>query len=356
MSNLDADDLERVLGLVSALAEARDLQDFVDSAMRGLLDLIPSLDVSWNEVNPEKQRARFEILPDPGDGVLDRVMPAFERLMRQNPLVAHVEATGDTRVLMWSDFATIGEIRSTELYQTMFGHLGIESQMVAPLPTPRGIVAGFALNRGPEGFTERDRAVLSTLRPHLLHAYRTVQLDAELSLLQHALGATGWTAALVADDAEIVAVTEGGAEALDEVGVAIEPGGALPHSMADPFMTSIASYRPSQPAVRSHPIRLSEERNGVAGWYVPSPVPPHVVLFRGAVDLDTRPLQEIGLRPREIDVAVALAEQGGGNAELAQRLGMAEGTLRKHLERIYSALEIDNRAAAAARVRQLTSR
>jgi DNA-binding CsgD family transcriptional regulator len=354
MTGLGRDDLGRVLDLVAALAEAKDLPGFVHTTMHGLLELIPSIDVSYNEMNPAAERAEYRVWPLPEGDLLERSMPAFERLMRQNPLVTHMEATGDTRALMWSDFVTIEEIQSTELYHELFRHLGVDSQMAVSLPTPAGVVVGFALNRGSEGFTERDRVVLNTLRPHLVHAYRTVQLDAGLSTLQHALGATGWTAALVADDAEVRSVTDGGIDALADAGVDIELGRTLPRPIATPFVSSIASYRPSQPSVLSRPIRLSDERDGVAGWYVPGPVAPHVVLFRGAVDLDTAPLRALGLRPREIEVAVALAE-GGTNAQLAERLGMAEGTLRKHLERVYRALEVDNRTGAAARVHQLTT-
>src|SRR5690606_3161536 len=239
------------------------LEGFVRTAMHGLLDLIPSIDCSYNEMNPSAERAAYQVWPLPEDpGLLGRSMPAFERLMRQNPLVKHMEATRDTRALMWSDFVTIEEIRSTELWHELFRHLGVDSQMAVSLPTPEGVVVGFALNRGREGFSERDRAVLNTLRPHLVHAYRTVQLDAGLSLLQHALGATGWTAALVADDAEVTSITDGGVEALADAGVPVEAGGALPLPMERPFVRSIAAYSPSQPAVPSRPIRLSDQRDG----------------------------------------------------------------------------------------------
>jgi hypothetical protein len=50
MSVLDRDDLERILDLISALAETCDLQDYVHTTMHGLLELIPSIDVSYNIV------------------------------------------------------------------------------------------------------------------------------------------------------------------------------------------------------------------------------------------------------------------------------------------------------------------
>jgi hypothetical protein len=228
VTTLDHGDLESILELISALAETRDLNDHVHTTMHGLMDLIPSIDVSYNEANPSVQRAEYRVWPPPPGDLLTTAMP-------------------------------------------------------------EGIVVGFALNRDPEGFGERDRAVLNTVPPHLVHAYRTVQLDAGLSMLQHALGATGWTAALVADDAEVRSVTDGGIDALTGAGVDIELGRALPLPMAGPFVQSIASYRPSHPSVLSRPIRLSDGRDGVAGWYVPGPVAPHVALFRGSVDVDTAP-------------------------------------------------------------------
>lgn len=46
-----------------------------------------------------------------------------------------MERSGDTRTLKRSDFVSIDEM------------LGIDSQMAVSLPTPSGIVIGFALNR-----------------------------------------------------------------------------------------------------------------------------------------------------------------------------------------------------------------
>ena len=51
---------------------------------------------------------------------------------------------------------------------------------------------------------------------------------------------------------------------------------------------------------------------------------------------------------------MALELRGGGtNAQLAGGLGISVGTLRKHLEVVYDALGVDNRAAAVAAVNDL---
>ena len=126
---------------------------------------------------------------------------------------------------------------------------------------------------------------------------------------------------------------------------------SLPSSIRDPFLTTVGDYDRSKPAVLSSPIRLSGAGHGVDGWYVPSPVPPHVVLVRATGDGPSE-LASLGLTDREVDVARALAG-GGTNAQLADALGISEGTVRKHLERLYRVLEVDNRTAAAARIHDL---
>ncbi|MEM7287642.1 MAG: LuxR C-terminal-related transcriptional regulator [Actinomycetota bacterium] len=350
--DLGADDLAAVLGLVEELGECTDMHAFVTTAMRGLLEMVPSIDVSYNEMNPFAQRAYYDVWPRPDKEFLDTTLPLFRRHMRQNPLIAHMEATGDTRALMWSDFVTVADIKATDLYKGLYRQLGVVSQMAVTLPTPSGIVIGFALNRDDGGFDERDRAVMNTLRPHLVQAYRTVQLHGSVAMLQDALSATGWSAALVDSDAQVVSLTNGASEALATVDVDMAVGGELPSTIRDPFLHAVGRYDRAQPAVLSSPIRLSGAGHGVDGWYVPSPVPPHVVLVRACGDPDGSTLASLGLTEREIDVARALVD-GGTNAQLAETLEISEGTVRKHLERVYRVLGVDNRTAAAARVRDL---
>jgi DNA-binding CsgD family transcriptional regulator len=270
--------------------------------------------------------------------------PVFSRLMRQNPLVRHFEDTADTRAMMWSDFMSPAELEATDLWQEMFRPLGIHAQMALVVPTPPGIVVGFAVNGDERGFTERDRAVFNTLRPHLAHLYRSIQLREE------AKEKPGWTGALADGNGVVRAVTANADDLENATGVNLEEGEPLPDAIHGPFRDGVNGYDPSQPAVLSRATRLSEEADGVAGWHVPGPVGPHVVLVQTQVDAIARRLSEAGLTSRQAEVAVQLAE-GGTDAAIAKRLGIAEGTLRKHLERIYRALDVNDRASAIARIR-----
>jgi DNA-binding CsgD family transcriptional regulator len=93
------------------------------------------------------------------------------------------ERTGDLRsVVKPSDFYSVRQWHSTGMYCDYHRPFGIEHELQLCLPDPAGLSAGPGRNvrlylyRGPgPDFSERDRAVLTLLRPHLHQAF----LDAE---------------------------------------------------------------------------------------------------------------------------------------------------------------------------------
>ena len=341
-SVLDEGDAAAVLGVVGRLTEAETIDEFAELAMVGMRELIPCIDISFNEMNPSA--GRIEWMAEPANPLMDEFVPVFSRLMRMNPLVRYFEATADTRALMWSDLVPFEQLERTELYQEMFRPLGIRSQMAMIVPTPPGIVVGFAANSDRPTFSERDRAVFNTLRPHLAHFYRAIQLR---DLVRRS---PGWTGALADEQGVVRAVTADAAELADDAGVILSEGEALPEAMRAAFVDGVNAYRLSEPAVMSAATRLSDGADGVAGWHVPGPIGPHVVVVRTHVDEVSRRLAEVGLTRRQTEVAVELAG-GGTNAAIAARLGIAEGTVRKHLEQVFRALEVADRASAIVRIR-----
>jgi DNA-binding NarL/FixJ family response regulator len=63
-----------------------------------------------------------------------------------------------------------------------------------------------------------------------------------------------------------------------------------------------------------------------------------------AISASNRP--QLTCRQRELLVLVAA---GHTNAQIARRMGLTEGTVRKHLENIYSRLHVSSRTAAVTR-------
>jgi DNA-binding CsgD family transcriptional regulator len=96
---------------------------------------------------------------------------------------SYPDRTGDLRsVVTIADFYSARQWRSTGMYSDCYRPLGDEHALQLTLPAPGGPGAGpgrtvrLYLIRGPGAdFSERDRALLVLLRPHLHQAY----LDAE---------------------------------------------------------------------------------------------------------------------------------------------------------------------------------
>jgi DNA-binding CsgD family transcriptional regulator len=74
---------------------------------------------------------------------------------------------------------------------------------------------------------------------------------------------------------------------------------------------------------------------------------PHLTSIRDRVEV--RHEGVAALTPRQVDL-VRLLAQGRTNRQLANDLGLAEGTVRKHLEKLYRRLGVNSRTEALARV------
>jgi DNA-binding CsgD family transcriptional regulator len=92
---------------------------------------------------------------------------------------SYPDRTGDVRsVTMISDFYSDRQWHSTGMYSEYVRLFGMEHEILLCLPAGPMRTARLIFSRGPgPDFSERDRALLALLRPHLHQAY----LDAERS-------------------------------------------------------------------------------------------------------------------------------------------------------------------------------
>lgn len=342
-------DVTTVLEVVERVSAAPDLGSYARLTCEGIRAMVPALSVSYNEINPTVGRAYGEIVPEPGPGWWRTYKPVFEAHMTDNPLIRHYLATGDTRVVAWGD-PGLANFEGTPLDRDFYQPNGIRSQAAMTLPAPEGIVIGIAVNRGPEGFSPAERQLLSLLRPHLVNAYRTVQLRADQVLLGRVLGEHGWAVVLVDSGGRVVGTSPGTVESAARYGLHIAEGAQLSAGPLDQVRRIIRDYHPAKPAAASPPIPVSGPGGALAAVVVPSAVGPHVVLLRPHSSLGA--LRSLGLTERQSEVALALAA-GASSREIAQQLGISPATARKHLEVVFSRLRVTHRAAAVARIASL---
>ncbi len=207
--------LESALRFAEDLADTGDPADLGRRALPGLDRLVPSDVLAYNELGPGPGQESYCTYPE--DVVFSPVtVAAFQAHVRENPLVKHLQTTGDGSPVKISDFLTRQRLHRLGVYTEFFRLVPVEHQIAIGLPPSGGRVTRIALNRARGDFTEDDRDLLAVLRAPLVRAmsrarcrYRARQAlngpdggeaagltERELELLE--LVATGHTNAAIA--------------------------------------------------------------------------------------------------------------------------------------------------------------
>jgi DNA-binding CsgD family transcriptional regulator len=177
-------DLRTLAGIVSDDRGEPPVQGLAPSLLSDLSGLIRSDWLSFFGLDSGRQTEWFgqRIPVGPDDGEDHDESPFWEHYWSSLPC-SYPERTGDLRsVTKISDLYSARQWHSTGIYQDFFQQVGVEHEIMVCLPADPGWTAGrgrtlrLIFFRGPgRDFCERDRALLTLLRPHLHQAY----LDAE---------------------------------------------------------------------------------------------------------------------------------------------------------------------------------
>lgn len=337
--------------LLEALAEigaASGVDAFARAVCARLLGLVPGISASYNELNVLAGRAAAVIHPDPGRPWFERYTPVFAETVGEHPVLAHIEATGDGGPLTWGDVDPAGAFAATRLFREFYEPNGIRSQLVVTLPAPPGVVVGLAVNRDGTGFTDRERALTAHLRPHLVNLYRLVTAGDGAERSWAALAADGWSVLLVDDDGAVLESNDIAEAAGAAAGVDLGVGASVA-----PLLASVPRAEEYWRVSRDGPVVLSA---GVPLELrlVRQPVGPHLVWLRPASDVGVEAVRAMGLSRRQAEVALLLRD-GLTNAQVARRLGIAEGTVRKHLEVVFDVLGVRSRAGVVGALTRVTT-
>jgi len=335
MERLPQTDLRAALDFLEQIGGAGDLDEFAEILVSGLDDVIPTDIVAYNEVNPVLGRAFFVSRPDV-EASLPGATAILERHMHENPLVGYASSTGDGSAHRWSEFVTQRRLHTTALWNGLFRPFGVERQMVALLPAPAPLLVAVVLNRRGRDFSERERALLNLLRPHLVNAYRNAQARTIVSALDGATMAGGGEAVvLVGTLGEPLALTPRAGGLLAAFGDAGD--GRVPDRLLE-WCRRMRSRAP----LPAEPLRAGAGHLAVEARFLT----PSVVALRALQErLDPAVAHSLGLTRRQQEV-LALVADGWTNKQIAARIDVRPATVKKHLERIYEKLGVHTRTAA----------
>jgi DNA-binding CsgD family transcriptional regulator len=253
----------------------------------------------------------------------------------EDPVLGHM-SQGRFDAVKASDFLTRRELHRTQLYGLALKPYGLDDMLGMRLRIPPSRPKQFSLDRGGRDFSARDCAVLDFLNPHLVSLDRASKNRRRLREALALHESTRTALVLLEADERVAFASSAARELIDRYFA--ENGDRLPDSV-------VSWLRERRRAVTGEPLRVDAGDRSLVIEFVD-----------GALLLDERRwLPRLTAREREI---LELVAEGRTNAQIAERLWVSPGTVRKHLDNVYAKLGVHTRTAAAAfaRDRRLISR
>jgi DNA-binding NarL/FixJ family response regulator len=251
--------------------------------------------------------------------VVEAECPIFERFWQ-----------GGFSTLKISDFLTKRELYRTPTYTLVLEPCGLKDMLELRLRSGRPWrTMKFGFDRG-RNFSARDRAVLDALNPHLVRLLRASEARQRLRAALALHESTHAAVVLLEADDRIAFASTAARELLDRY--FSENGAGLPDSLA-------SWLRERHRTVNVEPLHIDAGDRALV-----------VELVDDALLLEEhQSMPPLTAREREI---LGLVAEGRTNAEIAERLWLSLGTVRKHLGNVYSKLGVHTRTAAAAVFRE----
>lgn len=338
-------DYEAIHRALENIYAVRDLDGFIVATMQELPGLMNSDMAAYNEVDYAGRRMATVMDSAFGQSHWHKVQVVFESIMNQNPLIEyHARARGTPKKI--SDFLSSKEWRATGIYQAVYRDIGGEHQIAVALPLEGATIVTFAFNRKHSDFTERERAILVALQPHLTQAYHNARQHTRMS-------------AELRRNEEVLELVGTGWIELDR-GYRIVHATALARANLDTFFEpelvdddrlppSVESWLAGQVETGVSPPLVVNAEAGRLIVRVQSTGPEggYCLLterFLGAAS--PKPLEAIGLTGRQAEVLFWIC-QGKSNAEIAIILKISVRTVETHMHRILQILGVNNRTEAA---------
>jgi DNA-binding CsgD family transcriptional regulator len=349
MEALRSHDLAVLLRFLRKIYAVRDLAGFRSNLLSELPKLVPLDTAGYTEVN-NRDHEHYSVSEPAIAEIFPGTYDAFTRHMHEHPLISHYIRTEDNRVLKISDFVNRSEFHNLGIYQEFFRPVGIEYQMAVTLPAKTPGVLGITVSRSSADFTERERLLLSVVRPHLVQAHENASVMStvlgRLAAMNRALEHSSGAVTVLDQNDRITLITPAAERLLTEYFEKREQANCLPDTLVRWIRDQrvlISKCRVLAPLIVDREgkrliVRISSDQNQN-----------FLFLKEEVTVIHSDALRTLGVTAREAEV-LAWVAKGKTNSEIAAILGLTARTVEKHLQNIFCKLGVESRTAAAARV------
>jgi len=125
-----------------------------------------------------------------------REIEVFDRYFYEHPLVREHGRNPAAVTRRINDLVPAGEFERSPLFNEYYRPIRIDHAMAVPIHVDHKLLVSFVFNRSKCEFSDRDRACLELMRPHLGNFYRLTRAMDEARSAPAAPAASGWGAEL----------------------------------------------------------------------------------------------------------------------------------------------------------------
>lgn len=366
MDYLTNSEVRSLLKFLQELLKPCTLETLPDRVLSQLPQVVSSELTVWTSAR--FQHHKILNVKTSGGADISKYFQVANQHFDEHPFVHYYFQTRNGKAHSISDFISEEQLHRLEgLYQNFLHPIRMEDQMVMVLP--KSSVSNkdckifyeqeeevvISLHRSQRGFSKRDRLLLNLLRPHLAQAFQAAkaytQLQQSLAQFNQTLEQLGMIT--ITTDGKILLMTERAWKLLTQYfRPAPQCNRCLPETLQRWLTHQIHLLSQEEDRlIPCQPLRIEQEQQRLIVRLVPDPMNEQYLLLleeEKIHPLSAAELELVGLTKREAEVLFWVT-QDKSDMEVATVLGLATGTVKKHLEHIYQKFNVHTRTAAVMR-------
>lgn len=337
-------DLGSILRVLPQLYAPAPPEKFPQIAMSIVGELMPAPYISYDEVDPSRGVVLNELSREP-PMPYEEFVAGWEQHVDEHPCIRYAKAGGPDPVVSISDFLTLREFKETGLYHACFKPGGMQHQVALNIPAVRRVV-GMGITRD-VNFTDRERAIIEVLRPHIAQARANTFFFAS-------------NGSPVSPDELILKLDQDGSVRAwshriqliltDYYDCQFRGRWTPPQTLLDWIARNVARLRAGDIRPDAFtPLAVHRGAKHLAIRFFHTPEGRMFVAFEETTADVADPLRyvAIGLTPRQSEILTWVA-QGKRDSEIAQIIQSSARTVSNHVYRILGKLGVETRTAAVA--------
>jgi DNA-binding CsgD family transcriptional regulator len=332
---LSAQMMGRLFRAFKMLDEPIDLEHFPARALAAAKCLFGADFFWYGEIDTARMRASAVF--DSSGSYVD----TWSRYMLDGPVLSHWEWPEPGFAAKISDYVSQPELHRTDIYEWYLRPFGNEYCLCAPLLRTPSLIVSIGADRQAHDFSEEHRCALMLLSLYLSQCRRLCESSsiarAQQPILRDDLSVTQVEIVVVGSDGRVRSMSSRGAEFIQRyVGPFPRLSPRLPAQLGDHIMdmvrkrSSLDFRDPTSPGSSLEVFAMND------GAEVSLYLRHHEPLANETL------ARALGTTPRRAAVGRYLC-RGKTREEIANELGISSGTVRKHVEDLYSTLKVSGR-------------